>query len=398
MFLALWNYIRGYVIIRVTGFSVERFINLAARRGIYLWDITKNEDGVYMKVSVKGFKMLRPCARKTKSRVKIKAKIGLPIYANRYRKRKIFAAGFIFFVFALYYLSSFVWLVEAQGNSKIKTKDIITFLSEQNIRVGGQKRFINKKDAEKKFLSEFTDASWVNITIKGTRATVYLTEIIPKQVIIDRNTPCDVKAAKNGIITSIATSAGTPLKKENDTVLKGETIVSGKLVIGDDDTGRQIKYTHANAEVFAKTYYNMEFYTPYNYVKKVLTNKVSKVRYVTFLGKKFKLNPFKSSIPYITYDKITTMNQLKVTDSYPLPVIITTEEYREYKKELGRYTPEEAKEVSRRAVNRQIINEFDFAADITGTQISYEEMPGGLKVSALITALERIDIQSAVTE
>jgi hypothetical protein len=63
---------------------------------------------------------------------------------------------------------------------------------------------------------------------------------------------------------------------------------------------------------------------------------------------------------------------------------------------LGKYTVEEAMKISERAVNRQIITEFDFAADITGKQISYEETPGGLRVSALITALERIDIQSEI--
>lgn len=36
MFLALWNYIRGYVIIYVTGFSVERFINMAVTK-VYLY-------------------------------------------------------------------------------------------------------------------------------------------------------------------------------------------------------------------------------------------------------------------------------------------------------------------------------------------------------------------------
>ena len=29
MFWQLWNYLSGYVIIRITGFSAERFINLA---------------------------------------------------------------------------------------------------------------------------------------------------------------------------------------------------------------------------------------------------------------------------------------------------------------------------------------------------------------------------------
>ena len=47
MFLALWNYLRGYVIIYVTGFSVERFINLAVNRGIFIWDIIPERNRDY---------------------------------------------------------------------------------------------------------------------------------------------------------------------------------------------------------------------------------------------------------------------------------------------------------------------------------------------------------------
>ena len=39
MFLSVWNYLRGYVTIELSGFSVERFMNLASHKGIYLWDI-----------------------------------------------------------------------------------------------------------------------------------------------------------------------------------------------------------------------------------------------------------------------------------------------------------------------------------------------------------------------
>ena len=42
MFLALWYYLHGYVMITVSGFSVERFVNMATFRGIYLWNIWFN--------------------------------------------------------------------------------------------------------------------------------------------------------------------------------------------------------------------------------------------------------------------------------------------------------------------------------------------------------------------
>ena len=65
MFLVLWNYIRGYVIIYVTGFSVERFINLAANRGIFIWDVVPERNRVIMKASLKNIEKLKECGIKT---------------------------------------------------------------------------------------------------------------------------------------------------------------------------------------------------------------------------------------------------------------------------------------------------------------------------------------------
>ena len=53
MFLTIWNYLRGYVVIEVSGFSVERFINLAAHKGVYIWDVNRVGGKTLMKVSTK---------------------------------------------------------------------------------------------------------------------------------------------------------------------------------------------------------------------------------------------------------------------------------------------------------------------------------------------------------
>ena len=58
MFLIrLWHYLKGYVIIIVTGTCVERFINICTRRQIPLWDVERITPGsVSMKMSINGFK------------------------------------------------------------------------------------------------------------------------------------------------------------------------------------------------------------------------------------------------------------------------------------------------------------------------------------------------------
>jgi len=87
----LWNYIRGYVIIFVEGYFLEKFVNICTRRQILLWDIQRDRNSkMTLKVSIRGFKMLKPVAKKTGCRVKILEKRGLPFLLNRYRTGKLF--------------------------------------------------------------------------------------------------------------------------------------------------------------------------------------------------------------------------------------------------------------------------------------------------------------------
>jgi hypothetical protein len=58
--------------------------------------------------------------------------------------------------------------------------------------------------------------------------------------------------------------------------------------------------------------------------------------------------------------------------------------------------PDEARALAERMVNARIIREFDFAADIVGKSVAMEETPSGLKVKALITTNERIDVESPI--
>ena len=90
MFLTLWNFIRGYVIIDIKGFSSARFLNLAVHKNIYIWNIHPSKNAIRANVSLKAFRMLKPCAKKTNCRIKIVEKRGVPFWLFKHKKRKAF--------------------------------------------------------------------------------------------------------------------------------------------------------------------------------------------------------------------------------------------------------------------------------------------------------------------
>ena len=54
------QYIRGYVTIKVWGYSTERLLNLCGNHDILVWDIVNYGEYDTMNISVRGFFALKP--------------------------------------------------------------------------------------------------------------------------------------------------------------------------------------------------------------------------------------------------------------------------------------------------------------------------------------------------
>ncbi len=67
----LLQYTKGYVRIRVTGSSYERFLNMCAKHQIELWDLLEAHNAYEMNLSIRGFKTLRPLVKKSGTKVRI---------------------------------------------------------------------------------------------------------------------------------------------------------------------------------------------------------------------------------------------------------------------------------------------------------------------------------------
>jgi len=393
MFLWIWQNLRGYVTIEVTGYSVERFINMAAHRGVYLWDVEYTPTGVRMSVSVKGFRQLRECARKTNCKYKILKKNGVPFVLYKYRKRKVFVGGILFFIAFVYFLSSFVWLIDVKGNSRIGTDQLLAFCASEGLHIGAFKYKIDNKQLKADLMNKFHDISWLDIHIKGTRAVIQLTETIQAPQVMDKTTPCNIVALKDGLITGIVTGAGKPLVKQGDVVRKGDVLVSGAFLT-EGDNGAISTQVHAYAEVWAKMYSEINFEVPLSYDEKEYTGQEKKTFSIRVFDHTFDL--FHPDIVYADYSRSVAYNQLSFGQDYPLPVILTTCTYREFNPAVRTRTADEAKALAEKMINARIIREFDFAADIVDKSVAIQETPDKLVVKALITTNERIDGEAPI--
>ncbi len=187
---------RGYVIINVSGFSPERFINLCANKGIYVWNVTHANNGFNLCMSSKGFMTIRPLVKKTGCKVRITKKIGLPFQFLIFRKRRIFLLGIIICMAIVFFLSLFIWKIDFEGNTMYTDIQLTRFLKEQTHYVGMWKKDVSCSELEKMLLKEYGYMNWVTCEMKGTRLVVRIEEGRFNIPIEDLGKPCDIVADK----------------------------------------------------------------------------------------------------------------------------------------------------------------------------------------------------------
>ena len=77
------KFFRGYLYVRLTGYSPERFFNLCGNAGIILWELHREETGYVFCISLRAFRRLKPMLRKSGTQIRILKRVGLPFLLFR---------------------------------------------------------------------------------------------------------------------------------------------------------------------------------------------------------------------------------------------------------------------------------------------------------------------------
>lgn len=325
MFLSLIKFFRGYLLVRLYGYSPERFLNLCSNHNILIWNLESREDGYEFNISVAGFRKLKPLLKKTKTKLFIKQRVGVPFFLYRYRKRKVFFAGIFVCVGFLFYLTTFIWLIDIHGNSSITDETILTFLEEQKSSFGAKKNKINCTELEEALRTEYGDIIWASVRLNGTKMTIDLQENLITQKSEQQNAEImgeyDITANKDAVITSIITRKGTPYVKKGDIVKTGDILVGSRLdIYNDSNEIAEYVYVTSDADIYGQTEYLYEDSFPIKYTKKVRKDEGSRIYDFYLFDWHFRIPPVsKNPKPYISY---TENRQLAIAKDYYIPVTV----------------------------------------------------------------------------
>ncbi len=380
-----WNYLRGYVIIKVEGLTLERFLNLAAAKDIYLWDIKRiNHTLLEMKVSTKGFRALKEVVRKVGCRVEVLDKKGIPFLLYRLKNRKMLGFGVLIFFSIIIILSSFIWSIEIVGNETYSNEVIMELLADENIKSGIIKYNIDKNYIRSILLNELDCLSFVSVDIKGTRLiiTIYEQDIPPEK--LDINTPCHIVASKKGVITKAIVKNGKTMVRKGDVVKKGQILISGIIV--DENTEDNI-LVHAEGEVLAKTRYFYRVDEPLMKVVEEETGEKMEIHEIKF-GKKG-IQFFKEDIPYEHYVKNT--KEIKpFSGRFNLPFKLFVYEYMEVERKEVKQNIEFLKKSSYIKAIEELNKQIPREAEIQFKDVIYDVKNGILSTYVVVEVVEDI--------
>ncbi len=386
MFLKiLLNYILGYVNIKVEGFFIERFINICISKKILLWNIKREKSTIlYANVSIKDYKRLKSIAKKTKSKISIQSKKGIPFILHKYRKRKIFVALLAIIVIALFVMSRFIWNIEIKGNERIHKEEIIEELNKQGLRIGTYKRKINANSIINKVRLNRNDIAWMGINLEGTNVIVEIKETSEAPEIIDENEYCNIVANKEGMITKISVQNGTAVVKEGDIVKAGDILVLGYL----EGKYTGIRYVHAKADIEAKIWYSKKEKVFLKQQIQVPTG-ATEEKYALNINN-FKINFYKTLSKFKNYDTINENKKIKIFSNFYLPIEIIKKTNYEYKYEEKTYTEEELTKLTEEKIEKELEEEILQTENIINKQTNIYPNEEYIEVEVIYEVLENI--------
>ena len=323
--IRLWNYFRGYVIIKVEGLSLEKFINLCISKDIYLWDISRVDyTTLDAKISIKGFKYLKEIAKTVGCRLSIKEKKGLPFIIHKFKYRKMLFLGLILSTGLIFFLNSFIWTIDIRGNEDIKEEMVRKSLKSLNISEGTRKKDISTEVIKNKVIMDIKELAYISSHIKGNKLIVDVKERDKEEDIVEDEAPCDIVSNKRAVIEKVIAENGRSVVEVGDIVKKKQVLITGKF---QDEGMDEPLLVHSEGKVIGIT-------THSEIIKSSIMKNIKEETGKTHISRELKINGksleiMNGEIPFKEFTESVDIKKPLKNDLFNFPLEIIIHEYKE---------------------------------------------------------------------
>ena len=218
----------GAVEFEALGGFPERFMNEAEACDVTIWNARRQGMSLFGSCRAVDYGALRPAAKKSGVRLRIKRRLGLPFWLRPFRARWGLDVGCVAALVLLQALSSRVWVVTVEGNQTVTDTEITDVLTPLGIHLGANFDDVDIAALRLEALRQLPTVGWLSVSQSGSVVTVKVKEKEPS-VPTEESAPADIVAAADGVVRRVTVTSGQAAVKEGDTVAKGDLLISGCL-------------------------------------------------------------------------------------------------------------------------------------------------------------------------
>lgn len=227
MLLNLYRYLSGYLDVTVTGARPEQLVNRAVAAGMDLWNLRRRPERLTGCLLLADFHRIRPLARATRCRVRIRGRRGLPFLLRRLRARRMLVAGAACCTAALLWFTSHYWVVEVRGTELVDARAIRAGAARLGLRPGVVRWRVDLRRVEAELPRLVPDLGLVTVRTQGTRAVVAVVERVAPPP-LKASGRVDIVADRDGcVVESVVAFWGMAKVKAGAAVAPGQTLIEG---------------------------------------------------------------------------------------------------------------------------------------------------------------------------
>ncbi len=358
---------KGYVTIQAEGIFLERFLNICTRRELDVQNIRRlGAERMVAELSLKTFRQIRPVCFRTKTRVRILKRQGMPFLIHRYRKRKLALLGLGLALILLWYTSGHIMGITVFGNQKIPTETVLRHLAQTGVALGNPTGELDPSHIRNKMMQELEELAWIGINVSGSRVYIEVVERLTPEPRVDKNLPCHLVASRDGEVLSIEAREGQTMVSLGSGVREGDILVSGIM----DNTATGYRAVHAYGQVFARTTYQAVKEYPLTEIIPVKTGK-AKTRYTLRILEREIPIYFGKKEPYSVCEKIEQVKEWRIPiDSLPSLFVVKEQFLEQHQEEITR-TVAEVLELARKELTEEVKKDVPKVAEVEDQELSH---------------------------
>ena len=308
------------VILRMESGDLIRIIEIIRYTGISVYDLQFTDElTARFAVRYHDFDRVQKIAERNHCVLSVSKRVGLIWMVQYAIHRKVLLVGCLLLCLLTLLIPTRVLFISVEGNQRIETRKILEAVEKAGIRLGVSRRAVRSERVKNALLELMPELQWAGVMTEGCVARISLREKNSYDKIQEKTSASKVIAVRDGVVTSCTASSGNLLCDIGQTVVKGETLISGYT-----DCGDWIKRTDAEGEVFARTRRNIDTRFPNMWLYKKVYD-IKKRSYSVIIGKK-RINLCKDSGIYNgTYDRIYKEYYVMLHGGFQLPLAFAVE-------------------------------------------------------------------------